>query len=88
MPRRFLPPIFPQGVPPGDYLDATTTLTQGVGEHNIELSSAAASASLNRRLGRSLANPGEIQGDCFSDLLGITSLFDAAFGPTKAQVGS
>ena len=29
MPRRFLPPIFPQGVPPGDYLDATTTLTQG-----------------------------------------------------------
>ena len=29
MPCRFLPPIFPQGVPPGDYLDATTTLTQG-----------------------------------------------------------
>ena len=38
MPRRFLPPIFPQGVPPGDYLDATTTLTQGVSLRILSLS--------------------------------------------------
>jgi hypothetical protein len=26
----FCPRFFPRGYPPGDYLDATTTLTQGV----------------------------------------------------------